>query len=128
MEAFECSQVRQGGHILWLRLIGGKNRTIPLIWADSIAFQKFQRYAQGELELEEYIEYLKGHYNKDENRYFPVYANDVEIFDFRPRGYNTEVEINRRNEWSRIVDFFNRIEGSDFFKIVKPPKVLVGDE
>ena len=52
--------------------VGTNNRTIPLIWADSIAFQKFQRYAQGELELEEYIEYLKGHYNKDVNRYFPV--------------------------------------------------------
>ncbi len=31
LEAFECSQVRQGGHILWLRLMNGQNRTIPLI-------------------------------------------------------------------------------------------------
>ena len=31
LEAFECTQVRQGGHILWLRLINGSNRTIPLI-------------------------------------------------------------------------------------------------
>ena len=106
--------------------VGTDNRKIALIWADSIAFQKFQRYAQGELELEEYIEYLENHYNKDENRYFPVYANDVEIFDYRPGRYKTEVEINRQSEWSRIVDFFSRIEGSEFFKIVKPSKVLLG--
>jgi hypothetical protein len=106
--------------------VGTNNRTIPLIWADSIAFQKFQRYAQGELELEEYIEYLKGHYNKDENRYFPVYANDVEIFDFRPNRYNTEVEINRQSEWSRIVEFFKRIKQNISFKLVKPSKVLLG--
>ncbi|MBA7576686.1 hypothetical protein ES708_18527 [subsurface metagenome] len=106
--------------------VGASNRTIPLIWADSIAFQKFQRYAQGELELEEYIEYLKGHYNKDENRYFPVYANDVEIFDFRPGRYNTEVEISRQSEWSRIEEFFNRIKQSNSFKLLKPSKVLLG--
>ncbi|RKY40646.1 MAG: glycoside hydrolase family 57 [Candidatus Omnitrophota bacterium] len=105
---------------------GASNRNIPLIWADSIAFQKFQRYAQGELGLEEYIEYLKGNYNKDENRYFPVYANDVEIFDFRPNRYNTEIEINKQGEWSRIETFFSQIKQSNSFKLIKPSKVLLG--
>ena len=31
LEAFECSQVRQGGQILWMRLTNGQNRTIPLV-------------------------------------------------------------------------------------------------
>lgn len=31
LEVFDCSQVRQGGHILWMRLSNGQNRTIPLI-------------------------------------------------------------------------------------------------
>jgi hypothetical protein len=31
LEAFECSQVRQGGQILWMRLTDGQNRTIPLV-------------------------------------------------------------------------------------------------
>ncbi len=30
LEAFECSHVRQGGDILWMRLNDGGNRTIPL--------------------------------------------------------------------------------------------------
>lgn len=31
LEVFECSEVRQGGHILWMRLMNGQNRTIPLL-------------------------------------------------------------------------------------------------
>lgn len=30
LEEFECSEVRQGGQILWMRLSNGQNRTIPL--------------------------------------------------------------------------------------------------
>ncbi len=29
-EVFECSQVRQSGPVLWLRLSNGQNRNIPL--------------------------------------------------------------------------------------------------
>lgn len=31
LETFECTEVRQGGFILWMRLKNGENRTIPLI-------------------------------------------------------------------------------------------------
>jgi len=30
LEVFRCSQVRQGGEIIWMRLTNGQNRTIPL--------------------------------------------------------------------------------------------------
>ena len=30
LEAFDCTEVRQGGQILWMRLANGQNRTIPL--------------------------------------------------------------------------------------------------
>ena len=30
LETFECTEVRQGGEILWMRLANGQNRTIPL--------------------------------------------------------------------------------------------------
>jgi len=30
LEVFDCSEVRQGGQILWMRLNNGQNRTIPL--------------------------------------------------------------------------------------------------
>ena len=31
LEVFECTHVRQGAYILWMRLKNGENRTIPLI-------------------------------------------------------------------------------------------------
>ena len=30
LEVFECSQVRQGGYLLWMRLTNGQNRNLPL--------------------------------------------------------------------------------------------------
>ena len=78
----------------------GIKHVLPVVWADSIAFQKFQRYAHGEIPLREYIEYIYSHHT-DENRFFPLYANDTEIFNFRPRRYETE-NIIRHNEWNRV--------------------------
>ena len=31
LEIFECTEVRQGGSILWMRLTSGENRTVPLL-------------------------------------------------------------------------------------------------
>jgi hypothetical protein len=30
LEVFECSEVRQGGELLWMRLSNGQNRSVPL--------------------------------------------------------------------------------------------------
>ncbi len=106
--------------------VGTDNRRIALIWADSIAFQKFQRYAQGEIDLEEYLRYLKSHYNNEENRYFPLYANDVEVFDFRPNRYDTEVKIDKQREWQRVRDVFSRINKIDYFKLISSSEILRG--
>lgn len=103
---------------------GTDNRKIALIWADSIAFQKFQRYVQGEIDLEEYLRYLKSHCNNEENRYFPLYANDVEVFDFRPNRYDTEVKIDKQSEWLCIRELFKRINQINYFKLVNPSEVL----
>ena len=31
LEEFECSEVRFGGYIIWMRLISGKERIVPLV-------------------------------------------------------------------------------------------------
>lgn len=53
------------------------NSEIDLIWNKSIGFQKFQRYAHGELELEEMLAYVRSHLS-DHPRAFPLYGNDVD--------------------------------------------------
>ena len=89
---------------------------LPVIWVDSIAFQKFQRYAHGELSLREYIDYLYSH-NRENNRFFSLYGNDAEIFNFRPGRYEAESDITH-NEWNRIIKLLRILRRNDDFGFI----------
>jgi len=102
---------------------GQHGEEIPLIWNNAIAFQKFQRYAHGEIELGEYREYLCGHL-ADRPRAFSLYGNDVEIFDFRPGRYHTEASLHEDGEWVRIGLLFEALLNDTSFKFVRPDQVL----
>ena len=123
----------QAGHPEWdnewryfpQRATGLADHAIPVIWADSIAFQKFQRYAYGEYELEEYVKYLESH-TGEESRYFPLYTNDVEIFNYRPGRYQTEVAIADDSEWDRIIALYTYLSQQDWNEFVLPNQVLSG--
>jgi len=104
---------------------GTNDKTIPLIWADSISFQKYQRYAHGEYELDEYVKYLKSHIG-DKDSFFPLYSNDVEIFNFRPGRYHTETGIKIQSEWQRIIDLYKYLKQQDWCEFVFPSQVLSG--
>lgn len=103
--------------------VGSDGEIIPLIWADSIAFQKFQRFVHGELDLDEHMEYLSPHVS-DKPRVFPIYCNDVEIFNYRPRRYKTEAVIHKRSEWERIKVLFQTIKSDKRFQLISPCNVL----
>ncbi len=102
---------------------GQHGEEIPLIWNKSIAFQKFQRVAQGEMELDEYLPYLYGHLSETP-RVFPVYGNDVEIFDFRPGRYRTEPALGEIGEWERISRLFDAIRKDERFEFILPSATL----
>jgi hypothetical protein len=96
---------------------------IALVWNASIPFQQFQRYAHGETEPDEYLNYIVSHLS-DRKRLFPLYGNDVEIFNFRPGRYHTETPVKERSEWERIEDLFNLLKNDERFKIIPPSKLL----
>jgi len=102
----------------------GVDETLPVIWADSIAFQKFQRYAHGELTLDEYLEYLDSHDGSAE-RYFPLYANDAEVFNFRPGRFKTESKI-EHDEWKRIERLFSFLKNLEGVNLILPSQTLEG--
>ncbi len=86
----------------------GGGRTIPIVWSESIAFQKFQRFAHGELALERYVEYVRGvgvggGAAAAPGRALMLYANDAEIFDHRPGRFAAEPELGD-GEWARIAE------------------------
>ncbi len=84
------------------RALGG-GRTIPIVWSKSIAFQKFQRFAHGELALERYLDYVRAVAAERAlpGRALMLYANDVEIFDHRPGRFAAEPDL-QEGEWQRI--------------------------
>lgn len=110
---------------------GPGGEAIPLIWNDAIAFQKFQRYAHGELELPEYLEYLTSHLsaigdgpNPLERAVFPLYGNDVEVFDYRPGRFATETEIHSHGEWLRLQDLFEALKDITNLSLIPPSHAL----
>jgi len=107
------------------KALGCNNKTIPIIWADSIAFQKFQRFVHGEYGLREYIQYIKSQLGEN-IRYFPLYSNDVEIFDYRPGRYHTETQIHGSSEWDRIIELYTQLDQEDWCTLIFPSKALVG--
>ncbi len=102
---------------------GQHGEEIPIIWNNAIAFQKFQRYAHGETELDEYKKYLCTHLS-DESRAFSLYGNDVEIFDFRPGRYHTEASLHEDGEWNRISRFFEALLNDSRFCFIRPNQAL----
>ncbi|EKD47806.1 MAG: hypothetical protein ACD_65C00280G0001, partial [uncultured bacterium] len=95
---------------------------ISVIWNNPIAFQKFQRYAHGEMGTEEYLGYLASHIG-EEKRFFPLYGSDAEVFDFRPGRYGTEAEI-QGGEFLRIEDLFEKLSGDERFELAAASELL----
>ena len=102
---------------------GLQDEQIPLIWNNSIVFQKFQHYAHGELDLAEYVEYLGGH-GAETTRALPLYGNDVEVFDFRPGRFHTEAPLQDQGEWNRIGRLLETLSEDKRFQFVRPGQVL----
>jgi len=98
-------------------------RSVPIIWSRSIAFQKFQRYAHGEKTLEEYLNYLSSH-TADVPRAFPLYSNDVEIFDFRPGRFEAEAKLDNKNDWERIEELIDALKKKSTVQFCLPKETL----
>ena len=95
---------------------------INIIWSDSIAFQKFQRAVHGEMELEDYLEYLKLNL-KISDSFFPLYSNDAEVFDFRPGRYKSEARLPKLHEWDKINQILLTLKSYEWCEIIFPSEI-----
>ncbi|MDR8524505.1 glycoside hydrolase [Shewanella fidelis] len=103
-------------------LTAASGREIKVIWNNAIAFQKFQRYAHGELPLADYTDYLSTVCQQNMSA-FPIYGSDAEVFDFRPGRYQTETK-STQGEWQRIAALFNFLATSKQFNWQCPSEIL----
>ena len=103
--------------------VGADGSKLPLIWNKSIAFQKVQRFVHREVELDEYLLYVRKHLTRDD-RAFPIYGNDVEVFDFRPGRYMTEAALEEGSEWGRMEALYQALLETEGVQLVRPSEVL----
>ncbi len=62
----------------------GDGGGLPLLWNDSVLFQKLQRVAHGETPVHDYLDAVACASAPDEERLLCAYGGDLEIFDYRP--------------------------------------------
>lgn len=107
-------------------LLTAAGEAISVLWNHSITFQKFQRYAHGELDQDDFLSWLSSHYEKGQGGSFSLYGNDAEVFDFRPGRFLSEEPIQSEGEWTRIQELVQRLHDDGRFQFVLPHQVLDG--
>ena len=104
------------------RAAGTGGSEIGLLWTHTMAFQKLQRFAHGDIELEEYLSWIASQRGLMP-RILPLYSNDAETFDFRPGRFHTEEKL-RGNEWARIAAAWRTLRHVPGINFVTPTQAL----
>lgn len=82
-----------------------KNK-ISVIWSNSLAFQKFQRYIFGEISFDNYIQFVNS-----QSKFLCIYSNDCEIFNYKDKRYkNNSQKKEKFLHWERIRDLYKYFE------------------
>jgi len=101
---------------------GAENSTIPVLWSDSILFQKVQHFVHGDISSNDYLDYIESH--AINNSIVSIYCNDAEVFDYRPGRFNEERLIHPDGEWNRVNSLLRLITSKTEIKIVLPTRAL----
>lgn len=104
------------------RTQGPRGDTIPVLFNQCVAFQKFQRYAHGEIGLPDILAYLEAKIGP--GPVFSLYGNDAEIFDYRLGRFATEAALAPGGEWRRITDLFATLARDSRFRFLSPSAAL----
>ena len=104
------------------RALGTDGRSIALLWTNTVAFQKLQRFAHGDIALADYLGWLRGRHGESD-RALCLYASDAEIFDFRPGRYKTEETCSGR-EWDVLAMAFAALGGEERMHCIAPSEAL----
>ena len=93
--------------------------SLPVLWSDSILFQRLQRVVHGDIPVSEYYGYVQARRDSD-NSILPIYCNDAEIFDYRPGRFATEGQVHLQGEWSRMGEVLSGLECQMGLKWISP--------
>jgi hypothetical protein len=103
--------------------LGCGERSLPVLWSDSILFQRLQRVVHGDIPVSEYLAYVKKRADQD-NAVLPIYCNDVEIFDYRPGRFTAESRLHPDGEWERFKRICTRLQEDLALDWLSPSEAL----
>tara|TARA_B110000971_G_scaffold189674_1_gene200175 strand:- start:7890 stop:9827 length:1938 start_codon:yes stop_codon:yes gene_type:complete len=103
------------------KFITANNKRINTIWSSSIAFQKFQNFVHGDLEMSAYLDFLEYSVKNQKKGAFCIYASDLEVINFRTKRYTSESKINN-DEWKKIESLFKKLLKK--YRFIKPSEVI----
>ena len=90
------------------RARGADGSDIALIWSNTTLFQQLQRFAHGDITLDNYLGFVRSRAGQGP-RALCLYASDAEIFDFRPGRFRTEEKLADESEWARLEQAFHAV-------------------
>lgn len=97
--------------------------TLPILWADSILFQKLQHLSHGNISMDDYLAFIAVKISEG-RELLPVYSNDAETFDFRPGRFAEEGVSNPEGEWLRIRDALQNLRDKLNLDFILPSAAL----
>lgn len=106
---------------------GPGGAALPVLWSDSILFQKFQRWVHRDIATNDYRGYLQRRLQRFPTA-LPLYCSDAEIFGFRPKRYSYETDSAPPDEWDRISFLFTELIGHMGLTWVLPSAALQRSE
>ncbi len=103
---------------------GTAGARIACLWNSSVVFQRVQRWAHGEIELDEVLALLGGHHDPAAARALCLYGNDCEVFDYRPGGAGLRYGEAPSGEWQRLETLVDALAADPRFRFVLPSEAL----
>lgn len=102
---------------------GGSDQSLPVLWSDSILFQRLQRVVHGDIPVSEYLAYVQQRADQDDT-VLPIYCNDAEIFDYRPGRFTVESRLHPEGEWQRFQRVCTRLQEELALEWLSPSEAL----
>jgi hypothetical protein len=103
--------------------IGPGGASLPLLWADSILFQRLQHYVHGDIRRADYFDYIRRRIATGDGL-LPIYTNDAEVFDFRPGRFQAESPTHPHGEWARFADLLRSLRSEMGIEWCSPSEAL----
>ncbi len=98
---------------------GCEGTSLPVLWIDTIDFQRFQRMASDHLDRQEWVDHWadRAQESVGKTRFAALYGSDAEVFDFRPGRYNHEGTPGPLDEWQRVGEALTRLADEPELKL-----------